>query len=221
MPPAALRHRSVERGTRHGYDIHRNRPSLKQAFRCAQQGSPSRAYVIKQEYAQAFHLRRCRKGLCKLLALCPVQTGLGSGRNHAPEHIRPHGNAECPADRPGYLQPLVESTFPQAGRMERERYQHLRRQGRRIMLFAQVRRYAAKGIKSIKPAPELPPEYEFPQWPFINAMEKEAVPRRELLQTFPAGHDGSVGKSGRLTAMRAISGFAPLERGAATGTEQR
>ena len=88
------------------------------------------------------------------------------------------------------------------------------------MLFAQIRRYAAKGIKSIKPAPELPLEYKFPQWPFINAMEKEVVPRWELLQTFPAGHDGSVGKRGRLATMWAVSGFAPLERGAATGTEQ-
>jgi hypothetical protein len=103
--------------------------------------------------------------------------------------------------------------------MERKRNYGLRRQCRGVMLRADFSQQEPQRMERVKAAAELAAQDELAEFPFINAVEKELVPWRKLLQAFAAGDGRSIGHGGRLTAMRAEPGLPARETGHAVRAE--
>ena len=87
------------------------------------------------------------------------------------------------------------------------------------MLRADLSQQKAQSVERIKASAELAAQYEFAERALINAIEKELIPWRKLLQAFAAGDQWSIGHSGRLAAMRAEPGFTARETGHAVRAE--
>ena len=88
------------------------------------------------------------------------------------------------------------------------------------MLRADLSQQKAQSVERIKASAELAAQYEFAERALINAIEKELIPWRKLLQAFATGDQWSIGHSGRLAAMRAEARLPALEAWQASRAEE-
>lgn len=88
------------------------------------------------------------------------------------------------------------------------------------MFGAAICQKHAQNMESVESAPEFGSQDKFPQSPFIDAAEKEVIPRGKLLQTVAARNDRRVCHGKRLAAIRAESGFSEQERRTALRAEK-
>lgn len=204
----------------HDSDGNRSRTCRKQTFGRSSHGRPCRTDVIDQKDTQSAYLWRRFKRLTEFTAKFSAEPRLRIRSYDAKKKIACYGKVKSLCQRAHQFKALIESTFTQAGRMERDWNDDMRKRGRGIMLSTKLGQQFSQRIQSRQAPAEFSFQNKLSQGTFVNSIEEKIVPWRKLLQTLAARNDRRIIHSRRFSAMRAKAGFSSEERSTAGRAEQ-